>query len=112
VQKFLLTTVVIVLTVIGAYWTWVNQCYVKPFKRVVRGDTEAHIIATFGKPQYVWTDPAKVKEAWEQDGQFLTANTEIAKSLCYWPPLGGGAIYCIGFDIEGRVIAKSKPPSL
>jgi hypothetical protein len=85
---------------------------VQPFKRVARGDTETQIIATFGKPQYIWAEHSKVKEAWERDGEFLTANTEIVKTICYWPPLGGGAIYCIGFDSEGRVISKSKPPSL
>ena len=111
-NKSLLVTLMIIVTVIGIYWTWLSHCYVKPFRRVVRGDNEAHVIAVLGKPQYVSTMRDKMKDTWERGDEFTTAGSEIVKTFCYWPPLGVGGHYCVSFDGDGRVVAKGKPPKL
>ena len=109
-HKSFLVTLVIILTVSGVYWTWLNHCYVKPFRRVGRGDDEAQVTALLGKPQYVSNMHDKKKDTWQEGDEFTTAGTEIVKTFCYWPPLGVGGHYCVSFDVDGRVIAKSKPP--
>jgi len=105
VGKFCLIALVVILTAIGGVWTWLSRYYVRPFERgVALGDTEAHIVATFGKPQISLTFDSKTREFLKRNGDKI--NSEIAKTICYGP--GDWPIYCINFDTEGRVIRHQK----
>jgi hypothetical protein len=59
------TATLIVTTLIGVDSFWVSHYYAKPFRHIVRGDTETHVTALFGKPKYIATWPDKMRKTWD-----------------------------------------------
>ena len=104
--------VLVILVLIAFDRLWITYRYTKPFHRIGRGSTQAQVLAAFGKPQYVSEMRDTVKESFDRGDEFTIAGTEIVKSYCYWPPLGIGGHFCFGFDADGQVISKGKPPKL
>jgi hypothetical protein len=109
--KGIALAILLFAAVIALDWLWDIYAYERPFKKIVRGDTEARVTTLFGNPYYVSTMPDHVTTSYERGDSFVIADTDIVKTFCYWP-WGIGGHYCIGFDADGRVISKGRPPKL
>ena len=111
-KRFAIFVLLIAALLIASDWLWVTYRYVSPYHRIGRGGTEDQVIAAFGKPQYISKMRETMKETWERGDEFTTGGVEAVKDYCYWPPLGIGGNFCFGFDADGHVVSKGKPPKL
>jgi hypothetical protein len=96
----------LVPAVIGIYWLWLMLRYDKPYHRIAQDDTEARVIALLGRPYEISAPHDVLKETWRDRESFGRAQREIVKQYRYRVPVITGDEYVIGFDSDGRAVAK------
>jgi hypothetical protein len=101
---FLVVVFVIIVCLAGSWWFWTIHRVVKPWERVAREDTEEHVIALLGKPQFVSDGSEMMKETYDGKDGFTTAGCQITKGFRYQTFLFGP--YFVGFDSNRRVVVK------
>lgn len=92
----------------GLYYSWIFLEFTHPFKQVKRNDSESRVIALLGRPQRVTATHDVLKETWNRDDSFGDSDREIVKEFSYQVPVVYGREYVIGFDVDGRVVFKSR----
>ncbi len=88
---------------LAAVWSWCILAYDRPYDRVTRGDSEAHVRSLLGKPDRVTGPPENV--AWDSDSSIQTNSGECIREFWYVPPIALQE-YTVGFDANAQVVSK------
>jgi hypothetical protein len=103
-----LLTLIAVAGFIAAYWSWIAFRWDKPYARIVREDTEAHVIALLGKPHSISEEHFVVKQDSSEDRDFSVAQRQVVKQFHYNVPINPGEQYLIDFDPDGHAVLKMR----
>ena len=101
-------TLAALAALVGVYWLWLILRYDRPYHRIVREDSETHVVALLGKPYEISAPHDVLKENWSREDSFGIAQREIVKQYRYRIPVFTGDEYIIGFDSDGRAILKTQ----
>lgn len=93
---------------VGVYWLWLIFCYDRPYHRIIREDSEAHVVVLLGKPYQISAPHNAIKENWSNEDGFGIAEREIVKQYRYRIPFITGDEYIIGFDSDGHAVLKTQ----
>src|SRR5260370_38975207 len=88
--------------VIAEYQDW---RYVRPWQRVVRGDSEDRVVGLLGQPHRVTTLRSD-KVSWESQHTIEGYDAECVKQFRYLPWSITGERYRVGFDPSGHAVSK------
>jgi hypothetical protein len=102
---------VIVATLVALWAVWFATVqyqdwhYINPWKRILRGDTEEHVLKVMGRPDRVIFERSTYAP-WESQHKIEEYGVESVKQFRYTPFSFTGEEYGVGFDASGHAVSK------